>query len=324
VIQTLDLSCMSIRRTSNRSSQDTGFYNPEFFADVGSRIAYSISPDPDAEAYVLAVQAADGEALEPSVVNAITDFVVGCKSDGIWDAIKASCILAGARTLAGALVPLVGTAPTSYNFVSGDYNRATGLVGDGSTKYLNSNRANNADPQNSRHLAVYATTGASSNSVEVLIGSDTTGVNGVSLIYNNADNNLFMNSSQNALPTPSGSILGLGETNGFIGNSRSSSASFIGRCADFNTTFISTSEATDSGQIVVFARTALNPARFSTATIAFYSVGSGIDLELFDNRVSRLINNIAFYINTGLDGNSYNVDTLRYINVGYARGGTLS
>jgi hypothetical protein len=57
-------------------------------------------------------------------------------------AIKASCILAGARTLAGALVPLAGAAPTNVGpFVSGDYNRKTGLVGDGSTKYLNSNRA---------------------------------------------------------------------------------------------------------------------------------------------------------------------------------------
>jgi hypothetical protein len=69
-----------------------------------------------------------------------TTFVNGCKADGIWNAIKASCILAGARTLNGALVPLVGTAPTNFNFVDWCYNRKTGLVGDGSTKYLDSNR----------------------------------------------------------------------------------------------------------------------------------------------------------------------------------------
>jgi hypothetical protein len=51
-----------------------------------------------------------------------------------------------------------GTAPTNFNFVSGDYNRKTGLVGDGSTKYLDSNRAGNADPQNSFHLSTYSTT----------------------------------------------------------------------------------------------------------------------------------------------------------------------
>jgi hypothetical protein len=84
--------------------------------------------------------------------------VIGCKQDGIWTAIKASCILAGARTLTGALVPLAGTAPTNFNFVDADYNRKTGLVGNGSNKYLNSNRAGNADPQNSFHHAVYGTT----------------------------------------------------------------------------------------------------------------------------------------------------------------------
>lgn len=34
---------MPIRRTSNRSSQDTGFYTPEVYNDVGSR---SINPPP--------------------------------------------------------------------------------------------------------------------------------------------------------------------------------------------------------------------------------------------------------------------------------------
>jgi hypothetical protein len=84
----------------------------------------------------------------------VDQFVIGCKSDGIWNSLKASCILAGARTLNGALVPLVGTAPTNFNFVSADYNRETGLKGNGSTKYLNSNRANNADPQDNFHMAV--------------------------------------------------------------------------------------------------------------------------------------------------------------------------
>jgi hypothetical protein len=87
----------------------------------------------------------------------LASFVKGCKNDGIWTAIKASCILAGARTLAGALVPLVGTAPTNFDglFDSGDYNRKTGLIGDGSTKSLDSNRNNNADPQNSKHVSAY-------------------------------------------------------------------------------------------------------------------------------------------------------------------------
>ena len=94
--------------------------------------------DPDAASYIAAVEAADGQALEEGVKQAIDGFVTGCKADGVWDALKASCILAGARTLNGALVPLAGDAPTNFNFVSTDYDRVTGLKGDGSTKYLNS------------------------------------------------------------------------------------------------------------------------------------------------------------------------------------------
>jgi len=84
--------------------------------------------DADASTYIEAVEVADGQALETGVRYAINDFVIGCKQDGIWDAIKASCIMAGARTLDGALVPLVGTAPTNYNFVAGDYNRELSLI----------------------------------------------------------------------------------------------------------------------------------------------------------------------------------------------------
>ena len=72
--------------------------------------------DSDAAAYITAVETADGQALEEKVKIAIDNFVLGCKADGIWSAIKASCILAGARTTNGALVPLVGTAPTLNNF----------------------------------------------------------------------------------------------------------------------------------------------------------------------------------------------------------------
>jgi hypothetical protein len=58
--------------------------------------------DPDAGRYIAAVEAADGQLLEFAVGKAMNNFIVGCKADGTWDAIKASCILSGARTLTGA------------------------------------------------------------------------------------------------------------------------------------------------------------------------------------------------------------------------------
>jgi hypothetical protein len=64
----------------------------------------------------------------------------------------------GARTLSGALTPLAGSTPINTNFVSGDYNRKTGLVGNGSTKYLDANRNTNLDGQDDCHIALYAST----------------------------------------------------------------------------------------------------------------------------------------------------------------------
>ena len=95
--------------------------------------------DADALAYITVVETADGQALEDGVKIAINNFIIGLKTDGIWESIKASVIMAGARTLNGALVPLKGPAPTNFNFVAGDYNRKTGLKGNGSTKYMDTN-----------------------------------------------------------------------------------------------------------------------------------------------------------------------------------------
>ena len=108
-----------------------------------------VAEDPDAAAYLDAVGVADGQSLEPATRIAVNTFVEGCKSDGIWDAVKACCIMAGARTLNGALVPLVGPAPDNFNFVGigTDYDRAAGLLGNATTKYLESNYAFPTDLQ---------------------------------------------------------------------------------------------------------------------------------------------------------------------------------
>jgi hypothetical protein len=97
--------------------------------------------DKDAADYINRVEIADGQRLEETTRKAFNSFVVGCKADNTWDAIKASCILAGARTLAGALIPLKGIAPTNNNFVAADYDRKSGLKGNASNKWINTNKA---------------------------------------------------------------------------------------------------------------------------------------------------------------------------------------
>jgi hypothetical protein len=239
--------------------------------------------DTDAIAYVNAVEAADGQLLEFGVGKAINDFVVGCKLDNTWSAIKASCILAGARTLTGALVPLVGTAPTNNNFVSGDYNRETGL-GDASntTKYLNSNRTGVADPQNNHHLAVYATT-ANTNASSVYIGGENTQRNS---IYGDLTASIGVSLRQNTVGLTGRPTNGTG----LIAGSRSASNLVNWRVSGNSGTFSTASDSDTYPSIFVYGRNIGGTNNnYSNARLAFYSIGESLDLALLDARVSALI-----------------------------------
>jgi len=294
-----------------------------FMARIGGVAANAAGLDPDARAYFARVEGVNGDnqRLEPAVKTAINDFVVGCKADGIWNAIKASCILAGARTLTGALVPLVGAPPTNVGglFVAGDYNRKTGLVGDGSTKYLDSNRNNNADPQDSNHNAVFINT--LSGTAQAYLGAGVT---------DSGANNLFISATGNMITRSRNAGSGPGNSAathaaGLYAHSRAASTGYTARIGGVGYTNTQASQGSFNGNLLVFARgTTASPQSLSTARLAFYSIGESINLAQLDSRVSTLINSIAFFLNTGLSASDYDADTVAYINRGYAAGGSLS
>lgn len=237
--------------------------------------------DPDAAAYITAVETADGQALEEKVKIAIDNFVLGCKADGIWNAIKASCILAGARTLNGALVPLTGTAPTNFNFVAGDYGRKTGLLGNASTKYLDSNRNNNADPQDSNHNAFFATAAPVSTHRTMGYGAAGTGANLIS--GNTGTLNIRNRNGGGATPNlqiSSGSL---------TGHSRASSSLITVRASNTTETISLVSQTPANGNITIFQDLGV----YSNARLAFYSIGEALDLAKLDARVTDLINKFA-------------------------------
>ena len=234
--------------------------------------------DADASTYIEAVEAADTQALETGVRYAINDFVIGCKNDGIWDAIKACCILAGARTLNGALVPLVGTAPTKNGTEGGwNYNRETGLQGNGTDNYLDTNRANNADPQDNNHNSAY---------VASIVTQSTT------LLGCEGLNDVLGGGCRNR----SGVFAATNNNSGFKGASRDSASFFSLRSA--GTGFIAagtTSGPVTSATLYAFARN--NPpgtaSQYASARIAFYSIGESLDLAKLDARVTDLITAIG-------------------------------
>jgi len=249
------------------------------------------SEDLDAAAYLNAVESADTQALEAAVRKAVDDFVKGCKADGIWSAIKASCILAGARTLTGALTPLVGSAPTNWNgnFVSGDYSRKDGLLGNGSNKALISNYAHNAAGQNDRHMAVY-----------------------VSQLYSGFPNMRFVDDGNGA--TAGGSHLRnanstftvrIAATNianvaqtpaiGLLGASRNNSSNYTRRAGGSTGSVNDTSQTPTSSTYIIFGRgvssvpTSASNLEFVDGALSFYSLGEALDLANLDTRVTTLM-----------------------------------
>ena len=250
--------------------------------------------DADAQDYINRVIAADVAAgnnsgLESGVQDAYNAFFVACKSDGMLNAIKASCIMAGARTLQGCLVPLVGTAPTNFNFESGDYNRKTGLVGDGSTKSLLANYTLLSTTASSTHFSYYQTQ-AQSASTSVIIGSWNAGQT-VEAVWISGVIYLFSRDV---------SYLSVAQTNGFIGHARSNNTTVTTR-ADGTSVVASSNIVSPQYDMPmrVFARNNIpgNVANFySNARLAFYSIGESLDLALLDARVTGLINAIAAVI----------------------------
>ena len=234
--------------------------------------------DADALAYLNAVEAADGQALESSVKSAINTFVVGCKADGIWTAIKASCILAGARTYLGALVPLAGTAPTNNGFGSGDYSRKLGLLGDGASKFIDTNRSNSADGINSKHFCVYLSVSNDHTTTRYFGG--TRNATGNTFLGNTAGANLFRLGA-------SLSVISSSAIFGLFGASRPSDilVNYI-----FNSSVASISNTTTgllSDNIDIFRRG--TDAVYYNSRISFYSIGTNIDLALLDTRITTLM-----------------------------------
>lgn len=253
---------------------------------VPTQIRRAPVSDSAAEAYLQSVEIADGQQLEQAVADAINSFVVGCKSDGIWSAIKASCILAGARTLSGALVPLVGTAPTNNNFVGADYNRETGLKGNGSTKRLASNRSNNTDPQNSRHMAVWVSERQNQNALYISTITTLNG-SGDSYLYQNQISTINTTKlASNGTPV---TLAGTNLVNGFYGASRASSSNIIVRRQNASVTQNANSVTPVNENLVIFGTSSF----YSNGRLSFYSIGESLNLALLDTRVSTLMTALA-------------------------------
>ena len=264
--------------------------------------------DPDAAAYIANVEAADGQSLEQGVKDAITGFVVDCKTSGIWNAIKSCCLLCGARTLNGVLVPLKGPAPTNFNslFTNSDYNRETGLKGNGSSKFLNTNFAASSLPQDNFHFSLYISSLSS-------VGTQRTYMaDGGRNMYRPISNNTLTQFNINASFGAGGGDLDMASSTGFCGLSRDNASNFTirinSRNRDANANSV-VETAPLGGTMRIFGRNGNGVmGEFSDGRITFYSIGEQINLKTLNDCVDSLLRKILISLrfnSPDSDANTY-------------------
>jgi hypothetical protein len=249
----------------------------------------------------LDVSAGDTQGLELGVTDAfntalqdmVADTSLGVSGGVLAQAaslIKASCAMQGARTLSGALVPLAADMPAPTNvgpFVAGDYNRRTGL-GDPAnvSKHLNSNRNNNADPQDSQHMACFVSVAASSGTFPQYMGAGDT-ASGTNNLGAGISAGFFYVRNRNGTAD---TIAAAASATGFVGTNRATSADYLLRLNNANTTFTRLSQVPFSNTIRVFAgtRDTSGVQLHSNGRLNFYSIGSALDLAILDARIAAL------------------------------------
>jgi hypothetical protein len=258
------------------------------FSGIGSQ---PLPTDADAIDYLSRMAAADGAGVETGVAVAVDAFFRDTKAAGVFSALKACCILAGARTLAGALIPVVGDAPTNVadGFVEGDYSRTAGLTGDG-TSYIDSGRANDDDPVNDNHNAAYVTAANTLGAGSYI---------GASLGLQGGANNLSSDPANTRIFTRNRSdaaelFVGKQSAVGLLGVSRPGAANYIARIEGSDTTINAASIGASPDNLFVFARNVGgSPNQTTDATIAFYSIGTSLDLAKLDSHVSAYVTAIG-------------------------------
>lgn len=286
---------------------------PQRFTVVKSTNSYLI--DIDADNYIKRVEAADQQGLELECKLAINNFVLGLKQDGLWNSIQHMCIISGARTLSGALIPLKGTAPTSTRFISSDYNRRTGLKSNGNSngalpsftnKFLDTNVPCSINGpfdallHGSFYLTEKSTTPAG---VYMSTGTDISEPTGMHFIIGYTALNQVFNRVRvyNSFSTTTTQNIHL---TGFIGATRSGSSSFFIRGNNITEQiFLVQTSTLPSTTYKLFSEQCLasgcGPYIGGTinsvlARIAFYSLGNDVGsngLTNLNNRVKSLIDN---------------------------------
>lgn len=254
--------------------------------------------DPDAAGYFARIVAA-GSTISTANRAAVNALFLTLKSQSIWTLISDLYLFAGVDDLTGCLVKAKGSGSLSNtSFVSGDHNRTTGLLGNGSSKYLNTGLANNALSGTSNHIFVEGS-GFETSGDRIPVGAfNGTVPNIFTLDFYAAGftGRIFRSASGATVGSVPRITTGLITSGSFCGTRTSSTSASIyqnGSLSNNNTT--SVSPAFSTRPIFVFAlNNTGSPGGYTAARMRAVSIGSGLS----DAQASSLNAAISTYLSS--------------------------
>ena len=200
-----------------------------------------------------------------------------------WDDMKSSTSFVGVG-IQGITVPLRNgmTVPTQNNFVSADLNQLTGLKSNGSTKYISTGITTyDAGTINDVSISAYLTEQSATPASRAFIGTQ-------GLVIRETSNTNEVNTKNrnyNSQTTAATSITG------FIGHSRSASASYTLRL-DGSSTALSQGTTTISPNEILLFRESIYGSP-TDSRLATYHVGPALNLTTLENLQETLLLEIS-------------------------------
>jgi len=200
-----------------------------------------------------------------------------------WDDLESAASFVGVG-IQGVTVPLKSTmtALTNNNFVAGDLDPLTGLLSDGSTKYLATGITGTDLSQDDHSFSVYASSGATTGFLGGLYGTNFNRTIALALtptgtsFYSTAP----LDASSKITSTPS-----------LVGLSRSASTEFTARTNQGDETFTRTSGVPNTGGLSLYAVGAgVAP---TTARLATYHAGPALNLATLESLQATLLSEVA-------------------------------
>jgi len=200
-----------------------------------------------------------------------------------WDTMESSASFVGVG-IQGVTVPLRNGMPsiTNNNFVAGDLDQLTGLLGDASTKYIATGLTGSDLSQNDHSFSVYATSVSKAGFVG---GTYSTNFNSpIALAPGTTTTNFYstgpLDASTKITSAPA-----------LVGLSRSASTEYIARTNQGDETFTRSSGTINTGGLSLFA---VGAGVAPTASrLATYHAGPALDLSTLQGLQETLLAEIA-------------------------------